>query len=151
MNNINNKKKQRENWSVKKGEERDRFKCENRKRGWHTLMPAPWHSVILMINVRSPVCFQHLEQQLNRDTEDKPSGRVTAERRPAPLMLKPCLFDMYYRSLILCKFEIRSPLNVVLPAATCPLKTNSNRSACELEWHLFTSQSRGEGPAINES
>lgn len=85
-------------------------------------MPAPWHSVILMINVRSPVCFRHLEQQLNRDTEDKPSVRVTAERRPAPLMLKPCLFDMYYRSLILCKFEIRSPLNVVLPAATRSLK-----------------------------
>ena len=84
-----------------KGESATDFKVKIEKEA--DTLPAPWHSVILMINVRSPVCFQHLEQQLNRDTEDKPSGRVTAERHPAPLMWRPCLFDMYYRSLMLCE------------------------------------------------
>lgn len=50
-------------------------------RGRHTR----WRDVVLMINARPLVRSQHLEQQLNRDIEDKSSGRVTVERRLAPL------------------------------------------------------------------
>lgn len=75
-----------------------------------------------MINAQSLVCSQHLEQQLNRDIEDKSSGRLTVERRPALLMLKPYLFKIYYKSLTLATIEIRSPLNIILLATTCPVK-----------------------------
>lgn len=64
---------------------RDRLKNENSK-SLTLLTPVPWHNVVIIINVQSPLCFEHLEQKLNRDIEDKSSGRLTVERRPAPLM-----------------------------------------------------------------
>lgn len=92
-----------EKWICEK-ERRDRFKNEKSKRLSH-LSPVPWRNVVLMINARSLVCFQHLEQRLNRDIEDKSSERLTVERHPAPLMLKPYLFKIYYKSLTLAQLE----------------------------------------------
>lgn len=94
--------KKREKWMCEK-ERRDGFKNENSKRLSH-LSPVPWRNVVLMINAQSLVCFQHLEQQLNRDIEDK-SSVETVERHPAPLMLKPYLFKICYKSLTLAKLE----------------------------------------------
>lgn len=99
-----------------------------------------------MINAQSPVFSQHSEQHRAQAIR----GDLRVERRTTALMSRPHLFSIHYESLTLAKIEIKSPLDIVLPATTCPVKQIQIIQEASCQWHLFTPPSR-EGLHINES